>query len=158
MKIIQQNWGGGHILTQFLTLQTSNFTMTLNVLNRVDSISDNQIIHSTTLKTQLQPYSPPSKKFSSFPTSPERCIHRTKPLILRMLFFTGRASSDWWFANVIAWKFSEDVGYVQKINLDITPRTTRNIWPHRWRRRHASRENGAQCRRSWSRSNPRQRK
>ena len=35
--------GGNHILTQFLTLQTSNFTMTQNVLNIVHSISANHL-------------------------------------------------------------------------------------------------------------------
>ena len=34
--------GENHILTQFLTLQTSNFTMTQNVLNRVHYVSTNQ--------------------------------------------------------------------------------------------------------------------
>ena len=39
----QKNGGGDHILTQFLTLQTSTFTVTQNVLNRVYYISANHI-------------------------------------------------------------------------------------------------------------------
>ena len=34
--------GGDHILIQFLTLKTSNFTMTQNLLNRLHYISANQ--------------------------------------------------------------------------------------------------------------------
>ena len=33
--------GGDHILTQFLILQTSNFTMPQNILNKLNSISAN---------------------------------------------------------------------------------------------------------------------
>ena len=39
----KNNWGKTHILTQFLTLQRSNFTMTQNVLNIVHYISANHI-------------------------------------------------------------------------------------------------------------------
>ena len=42
LKVIKKQ-GGNHIMTQFFTLQTSNFKMTLNVLNRVNSILANRI-------------------------------------------------------------------------------------------------------------------
>ena len=45
--------GGNHILSQFLTLQTSNFTMTQNVLNRVYSISANQLSFNYVLIFEL---------------------------------------------------------------------------------------------------------
>ena len=38
-----KKWGGNHILTQFLTLQTSNFTMAQNLINRLHSIYANLI-------------------------------------------------------------------------------------------------------------------
>ena len=45
MQLIQKN-GGGHILTQFLTLQTSTFTMTQNIINEVNYISANHLLSS----------------------------------------------------------------------------------------------------------------
>ena len=42
-KADTKNEGKNHILTQFLTLQTSNFTLTQNVINIVHFISANQI-------------------------------------------------------------------------------------------------------------------
>ena len=39
----KNNWGKTHILTQFLTLQRSNFTMTQNVLNTLHPIYTNHI-------------------------------------------------------------------------------------------------------------------
>ena len=39
------NWKKNHILTQFMTLQTSNITITQNVLKIVHSIYANQIQH-----------------------------------------------------------------------------------------------------------------
>ena len=35
--------GGGNILTKILTMQTLDFTMTQNLLNRVHSISSNHL-------------------------------------------------------------------------------------------------------------------
>ena len=43
MKLKRKYKGGNHVLAQFLTLQTSNFTMTQNVLNRLHSISANHL-------------------------------------------------------------------------------------------------------------------
>ena len=68
----------------------------------------------TILETQSRPYFPLLKNFLSLPTSPEFCTHKTKPWISCMWFFTGWASWDWQFANVIAWQQSRGLGLVSK--------------------------------------------